>query len=223
MADDRIHNDEPAVQDRLNRADFARALADLVPVCETPLVIGLYGGWGTGKTSLMRLIDQSLDPKRTASVWFDAWQHQHDEDAAVALLHTIVHRFELGQEGRKLLSVISLALGSAFLKSTTNLSIEDIDTLGQRYEEQLFQVREARIRLAEHFSNVIERARGYEDRRIVFFIDDLDSWGRSRYARGGNQNAIPRSFRSGVELPGQDRAAAIHNSTYFRRFVGRFH
>ena len=45
-----VHHDEPTSQDRLNRKQYAEALARLAESCNTPLVIGLYGTWGIGKT-----------------------------------------------------------------------------------------------------------------------------------------------------------------------------
>ena len=51
-----IHNDEPAKLDELNRLKYARAFSNLSIQCETPLVVGLYGTWGSGKSTLMELI-----------------------------------------------------------------------------------------------------------------------------------------------------------------------
>ncbi len=167
-----IHNDEPTSVDGLNRDHFAHALARIAETCDTPLVIGLYGTWGTGKTSLMKLIEKKLNPMETHSVWFNAWQHQFDETPALALLHTIVDKFKMKQEAKKLLMVIAGAFGTMLLKATTNLNIKDIDNLGKRYEEERFLVGEARVRLHQHFKHLIKKARG--KRRIVFFIDDLD-------------------------------------------------
>ena len=67
-------------------------------------------------------------------VWFDAWEHQSDENPALALVHTIVDQLKLGTEGRKLLTVIGAAFGSAILKATTSITIEDVSKLGERYE-----------------------------------------------------------------------------------------
>lgn len=172
-----IHNDESTVNDTLNRTQYAQAFARLAETCGTPLVIGLYGTWGVGKTSLMKLIEATLDRKKTRSIWFDAWRHQFDESPALALLHTMVDTFEMREEGKKLLTVIASAFGSMLLKATTTLSLEDVDKLGKRYEEERFQVREARVRLQEHFKELIEKAQkvqGESRPRIIFFIDDLD-------------------------------------------------
>ena len=170
-----IIDDEPSVKDALNRENFVEALAQVSRTCSTPLVLGLYGTWGVGKTSLMKQIKSTLDEVASVrTIWFDPWQHQFDEDPAIALLHTMVDDLKLGEEGRKLLTIIAGALGSVLLKAATTINISDIQKLGESYEEERFQVREKQIRLRHHFRQLIERASENGQRRLVFFIDDLD-------------------------------------------------
>jgi len=173
-----IHNDEPTIEDRLNRDRYAEAFARFAETCDTPLVVGLYGTWGVGKTSLMNLIEKKLDTERARAVWFDPWQHQFDENPVVALAHTLFDSLERKwkDEGKKLVTVIAAAFGSRLLKFTTRLDAKDILKLGKIYEEENFQVRETRVRLRKHFEKLVERAREHQlgSKRLVFFIDDLD-------------------------------------------------
>jgi Cdc6-like AAA superfamily ATPase len=46
--------------DRFDFRDYAEVLADRARKAEPPLTIGLYGSWGSGKTSLMKLIGEEL-------------------------------------------------------------------------------------------------------------------------------------------------------------------
>lgn len=153
-----VHSDEPTDRDSLGRDQYAQAFAHLTELCDTPLVIGLYGSWGMGKTSLMRLIQAKLDPSKSRTVWFDPWLHQFDETPAISLMHTMVDAFGMREEARKLITVITAAFGSILLKASTTLSVKDIDELGRRYEEERFEVREARIRLQYHFRQLILKA-----------------------------------------------------------------
>lgn len=85
-------SDEPTRKDQLNRDAYAKALAELATSSQTPLVVGIYGKWGTGKTTLMQLIEDSLNVERTRPVWFDPWQHQFDETPVlVQCLTNIFH------------------------------------------------------------------------------------------------------------------------------------
>ena len=219
MPEGTIHNDEATAKDTLNRLQYATAFARVAETCDTPLVIGMYGGWGVGKTSLMKLIEKQLDRDKAHPVWFDPWQHQFDETPALALLHTVVDTFEMKEEGKKLLTVIAGAFGSLLLKATTTLSLQDVDDLGKRYEEERFQVREARVQLQEHFKKLIEHAQGKPKRRLVFFIDDLDR------CMPANTLSLVESLKLYLNLPecvyflGVDREALEHSIRFHYKEV----
>ena len=183
-----IASDEPTSVDALNREDIAEAFARLAMSCETPLVIGLYGTWGIGKTSLMMLIEsklKKLDSKDNIKVvWFDPWRHQFDEHPVVALIHTLYDSIKGSfsqqtlEKMKKLLTIIAASFGSGFMKKTFGINDADIDRIAKRYEDEQFQLREWRVRLYNHFSKLIEAARrsdrNDDSKRIIFFIDDLD-------------------------------------------------
>ncbi|MEZ4701536.1 MAG: P-loop NTPase fold protein [Rhodothermales bacterium] len=93
--------------DRLNVSDYVRALAEVVadPDSDTPLTIGVFGPWGSGKTSMMRMMQRALETGPVAEqfpnasdyavVWFDAWKYEREDALWRALvlrvLHTIRH------------------------------------------------------------------------------------------------------------------------------------
>src|SRR5207249_8782079 len=87
------YSDQPATQDELGFAPFATALAAIpqdVALADTPLTIGIYGPWGSGKTSMMRTILDRLDHTRCTTIWFDAWRYAQHEALWRALLLSLV-------------------------------------------------------------------------------------------------------------------------------------
>ncbi len=70
--------DEPierVEQDALGRADFAQSVADLIltaPQGSSSQVIGLYGKWGEGKTSLKNMVAECLIDLDGAARPYDA-------------------------------------------------------------------------------------------------------------------------------------------------------
>ncbi|MBC7251484.1 MAG: hypothetical protein H5T62_14525 [Anaerolineae bacterium] len=81
-----ILSDQPADEDRLNFDPYAKTLADIIadPDTDTPLAIGVFGTWGRGKISLMRMVYRRLQatvetefPVR--AVWFNAWLYSREE------------------------------------------------------------------------------------------------------------------------------------------------
>lgn len=56
-------DDRETVVDRLDFEPYTKTIAEIIsdPNTDTPLTIGIYGGWGSVKTSLMNLIGERLD------------------------------------------------------------------------------------------------------------------------------------------------------------------
>ena len=77
---------------------YAKTIAELIAFKDnkTPLVIGIYGPWGSGKTTLMqtvlsyfRKIDDYKDKdhfRNIKTVWFQAWKYKEEEEILAALI-----------------------------------------------------------------------------------------------------------------------------------------
>ena len=52
-------------EDSLDFAAFRDALQEVVETAETPLTVGVFGPWGSGKTSLMRMVRRLPSQLRT--------------------------------------------------------------------------------------------------------------------------------------------------------------
>lgn len=90
--------DLPATQDELGFRPSAAALSAIIQDAQqqdTPLTIGIYGEWGSGKTSLMHMILDQLDHNRCSTVWFDAWRYAQQEALWRALLLSVVEALRL--------------------------------------------------------------------------------------------------------------------------------
>jgi predicted KAP-like P-loop ATPase len=77
--------------------DYAKVLSSTITSAETNLTIRIFGGWGTGKTTLMKPIQNELDqlPQRDIrSVWFNTWQYESKEYALWPLCESIGRQFE---------------------------------------------------------------------------------------------------------------------------------
>ena len=82
------HSDNPVdfrkpQDDWLDRRPSVMALKRLLesPRRATPLVVGIYGGWGTGKTSVMQTLRRELASPDQLALWFDAWIFARQEQA----------------------------------------------------------------------------------------------------------------------------------------------
>lgn len=81
--------------DGLGFEEYARVLADAAMHTDGPFTIGVFGDWGTGKTSLMRLMRKELNSRpNVVTVWFNAWRYEREEHPLVPLVGTIVRELE---------------------------------------------------------------------------------------------------------------------------------
>lgn len=54
-----------------------------------PLTFGIVGSWGSGKSSLMNMLQQELHSRSGRVIWFNAWHHQSEEHILAALLEAV--------------------------------------------------------------------------------------------------------------------------------------
>ena len=74
-----------------------------------PVTVGVFGDWGSGKSSLMRMAREGLTSReRVATIEFSAWQFEGYEDVKAALMQVILQRLReeegVSEEAGKLLS-----------------------------------------------------------------------------------------------------------------------
>ena len=147
-----------------------------------PLTLGVFGSWGSGKTSLMHMLKRhvdALDEKKVRTLWFNAWRYEGRDEAQSALIHAILRRIEEDktlsedlsltiQKLRKDASALKLAkfIGKAALTLTL-----DFGALAECFEKESTKLAET----IEEFEREFERLlKGIQVERVLVFIDDLD-------------------------------------------------
>lgn len=84
-----ILDDLPTERDALDFNPYVKTLLNVCKTASTPLTIGIFGTWGSGKTSLMKMIRKGL-PKNYTLAWFDAWKYDNEETLWRAFLLTVL-------------------------------------------------------------------------------------------------------------------------------------
>ncbi len=60
-----------------------------------PITVGLYGDWGSGKSSILKILEEELRKEdSTVVVYFDGWAFESFDDAKMALIQGIVEALE---------------------------------------------------------------------------------------------------------------------------------
>ena len=100
LSDEPINKKE---DDKFHHDAYAEILFRIVKEVDTPSNIGLFGRWGTGKTSIVKLLIDKLNTKNTsgqkyAYFEFDAWKHAGDSLREQILLELNRNLGELSDE-----------------------------------------------------------------------------------------------------------------------------
>ncbi|MDD2467463.1 MAG: P-loop NTPase fold protein [Desulfobulbus sp.] len=85
--------DSESEQDFLNFTEVADQIAALATnESLLPISIGVFGGWGTGKSTVLRLVENRVrnpDSNKPILIKFDAWLYQGFDDARAALMEVV--------------------------------------------------------------------------------------------------------------------------------------
>ncbi len=186
----RLLDDNPSIDDRLGFAPTADAIAETIQnAARRPLTVGVFGGWGTGKTSLMQMVEARVRGYGTKTVWFNAWKYSGKEVIWNALIQTVllamkndpyaVRESERDAFKRRILNV-SLELAKYAAKVGTRFipgGIVKESDVNDLWATLVSNVQDGSSfefmnRFETEFQRLVQEYVG--DSYLVVFIDDLD-------------------------------------------------
>lgn len=87
-------------KDLLGFSVHANLIKDVVTnVKNLPITIGLYGDWGSGKSSVLKILEKELEEdKDSIVIYFDGWTFESFDDAKLALIQGIVDELEKSEK-----------------------------------------------------------------------------------------------------------------------------
>ena len=88
-------SEDPFLHDLLGFKDSIMRIATLLPHISTPFTIGVYGDWGSGKTSFMNMLSAYLSQKNNLKTfWFNAWQYENETSLLLPLLSKLANEID---------------------------------------------------------------------------------------------------------------------------------
>ena len=177
-------------EDQLGVHRHAKALADFIAETDTPITVGIQGEWGTGKTSMMRMVedylgDQIVSQGRGKSaakgadvfvpIQINTWEHSLINDPTTCLFSIIE---EITNELSKIdqtsinlahakQTILTMAKGAASVGALVTGGSADAITQGLTRSPN---IKTLRLQL----DRAIKQLREGGKSKIVIFIDDLD-------------------------------------------------
>lgn len=154
--------------------------SEILATEELPFTVGIFGEWGTGKTTLMHLLEEYFKDEKTKTIWFDPWEYERKNDIRDALIRSIL--VEISKKNSSLQNRIE-----KLLKKMAWLSLKGCASLvsggilpGSLLEEAKDNIIEFKKEeheflktLKTEFSEIVKKYVG-NNQKLVIFIDDLD-------------------------------------------------
>jgi tetratricopeptide (TPR) repeat protein len=191
----RLLLDVPSEKPVLGVEPVARALRDIVVQSEPRFAVGIFGGWGSGKTTLMQAIEARLADRNVVCVRFVAWRYEKEEHLIVPLLdairealvewaarndHDRAARETAATVGKVVHSILAGVSLQAGLPGAMKLSFEANKSL-QEYGRMRNEEQARRVPRSFYHASFMALKTAFEDfvhegadRRIAVFVDDLD-------------------------------------------------
>lgn len=162
------------VEDEFQRGEFAKRVATIANKAfnSTSLVIGIYGKWGEGKTSVLKLIQNELS-ENVVSIHFNPWYFKDENELLINFLKEISNKL-----GKKLSSNPKIVLQAiadygesvtSFISALTpspliNLSASLGKQISKKFSSDTLEKQKHRVNEFIIQANTL----------FVVFIDDID-------------------------------------------------
>lgn len=197
LPDIEVPSDNPFQNDALERKPLVEFLAGLIGRLEGPFVLALDSPWGSGKTTIVRMLQAKLTTDQFQCVYFNAWKVDYVTDPLVALVSALddIHLTDGGAEvafrghlktAKKITSAIAKRAVVAGVKAAT-LGVLDIeDDLEKLASDTTAEVAGNLVdaflnekQALEKFRLEVEKAAKQlkvagKKETLVFFVDELD-------------------------------------------------
>jgi hypothetical protein len=186
-------------QDALGFSSYADIIARIVQGTRGPFTIGIFGEWGMGKTSLMKMVEAEVQASPSKDhivvpVWFNAWMFENVEYPVVPLIKSITQalksRRDFLEKTDQAAAGLVIALESLVDALTLKAKLGVPEAAGAeatfspgRFKESFRRIKNTRahgIAQADPYENMFDALRSISDRTvprnltILVLIDDLD-------------------------------------------------
>ena len=186
------HDDAARKADTLNLLPYAEAMRDFIHECESPISIGIQGGWGVGRTSLMNMLRGSGDSQQSGlldvnlckTISLDSWpysQFDQNDNMAVACLYALTNQLGKVLEQEPGIDPVELKARLEAANDKLVAVMHQIRELVQRHSNtqrngnSYIDISGQMLTFRAEFSKLISLwSQSGEGRRVVIFVDDLD-------------------------------------------------
>jgi len=165
--------------------NYAKALGDFILESATPLTVGIQGQWGTGKTSMMNLIQEMYVAKDVAISWVNTWEYSLFKEANETtpkvlrgMLETLKEacgdQWSLSDDLSQRIKKVSSFLGNLANQAVAGKTGLDVKAaVGSNKSSTYTEVAQIKMEINSIIHELIEDSKN-KYKKVVFFLDDLD-------------------------------------------------
>lgn len=167
---------------------YGNALSNFILQSDTPITIGLQGEWGTGKTSLMSIIQENISKNNIASSWVNTWEFSLFSDSAnttprildamlVKLEENckLANNWDIGDEVNQTVKNVSRFLSNIanqVITKQTGINIQGAVDSANVTQEKI-EIAEIKKQITLIINKLISSPNN-PYKKVTFFVDDLD-------------------------------------------------
>lgn len=167
-----------SVEDALYN-EFIENFYDLiVNAIQPPYAVSIDGLWGTGKTTIMKVLENKLKEEGYPVFWFNPWQYRQTQNVVLAFLQCLAADnekllAEMKESGVKILRVLLESGINAGLKLITKgiFSLKDIKESFKSVEKYQNTVKTIEKEFRELIGCI---SKTHDNKPVIIFFDDLD-------------------------------------------------
>lgn len=187
--------DVPAQHPAFNFDSMSQALAEIITGSEPQFAVGIFGGWGSGKSTLMEAIKRRVEPTDAVVVDFNAWRYEREPHLIVPLLDTIragLSQWALSRptdERSESIKIVATRIGRVIraLVRATSVQVgipgavtiamdpdKALQTINGDNDDETSSPQSLYFAAFEQLRDAFERVERAGLSRIIVFVDDLD-------------------------------------------------
>lgn len=179
-----IPTDNPFQNDLFGLFEFAEMLSNVSEhLSEEGAVIGLNADWGVGKTTFLRMWEQSLKNQGFTTLFFNAWKSDYHDDPLIALMGEFKKKFQKSSNigsfissGAKLVNRYGFWAFKSIIRHKFGLNIDEVvDEAAEMISNAINEYQEREDTLDDFKKELSELVASPENEKsVVVIIDELD-------------------------------------------------